>query len=69
MDNAYFNSKATAGVCSYQFVLVPAARDLTERADFEVEQRDLKRGRRITGFEFILRERSQGDVFPHNLEV
>ncbi len=52
-----------------QFVLVPAVRDLTERADFEVEQRDLKRGRRITGFEFILRERSQGDVFPHDLEV
>lgn len=46
-----------------RWVLNPALKEINEKADFEVECRDTKRGRRITGFEFIIQEREQGDLF------
>lgn len=49
-------------------VLNPALKEINEKADFEVECRDLKRGRRIVGFEFILREREQGDLFRDQVD-
>ena len=46
-----------------RWVLNPAMKELQEKADFDVEHRDIKAGRKITGFEFILAERTQGDLF------
>lgn len=51
-----------------RWVLNPALKELAQKADFEVECRDLKRGRRIVGFEFILREREQGDLFRDQVD-
>jgi len=44
-------------------VLYPAVKELNEKCDFEIECRNVKRGRRITGFEFIIKEQTQGDLF------
>jgi plasmid replication initiation protein len=46
-----------------RWVLNPALKEINEKADFSVECRDTKRGRRIVGFEFIISEKAQGDLF------
>lgn len=44
-------------------VLNPALKEINEKSDFSIECRDIKRGRKITGFEFIISEKEQRDLF------
>ncbi|WP_269621545.1 replication initiation protein [Zhongshania sp. BJYM1] len=44
-------------------VLRPALKEINEKSDFKIECRDIKRGRKITAFEFIISEKEQGDLF------
>jgi plasmid replication initiation protein len=44
-------------------VIIPSVKEVNEKADFELDCHDVKRGRRIVGFEFIVREKEQGDLF------
>lgn len=44
-------------------VLTPALKELNEKSDIQVICTDVKKGRRIAGFEFLIKTNSQQDMF------
>lgn len=46
-----------------QRVVAPAVKELNKKTEWDIEQRDVKRGRAIVGFEFIVRSKTQDDLF------
>jgi len=46
-----------------RYVLKPAIKELNEKSDIQIICTDVKKGRRIVGFEFLIKTNSQQDMF------